>query len=174
MELARLSSYLPHSWARLLWINNMPSTTSWSAFLPAVLPPLQFTSHIPKSVFLKHWCHHILLCSRPVFPFPSRLSALARPQGPIITWPHAQLYSGFPAGTAQHMHSHLQASTSPVCLSWDTFCLFKCYLCLCSSSNSSWPRQPPGNLALNVSASKVEHTYTFSPVIVFSPPQKLA
>lgn len=70
----------------------------------------------------------------------TELSALAGPQGPFITWPlvRAQLYSDFPAGPTQHAHSHLRASASPVCLSWDTFCLLKSYLRLSSSFNSSW------------------------------------
>lgn len=82
IKLTRLSSYPPRFWARLLQMNTL-GTTSSSAILPTVPHPHpQSTPHIPKSIFLKHLCHHILFCSRPVFPFPSSLGTLAWYQGP--------------------------------------------------------------------------------------------
>lgn len=155
MELTNLSSYLPLSWARLLHTDTL-CATSWSAFLPTILHPHTLHVHLPEMLISFH--SPLLYLFTPShqawMPWPGP-RALSSP-GPIRP---TQLSSSFPAGAAQHTHSHLQAPTSPVCLSWDISYLLNSHLCLKSSSNSSWGlpdhAHPQGSSPLDVSAPKL-------------------
>lgn len=132
-------------------------------------------------------CHYVLLCSRPVFPFPSSLSASARPQGPFhhlapcfpntLASQQAQpntltltsgllpalfAYPEIPSAYSNPTSAYIQVPTPP--------------------ESSPDHASPQGFFPLNVSASKIEHTYLsvclfvlfcffFPPVFVFSSPQ---
>lgn len=158
MKLARLSSYLLHSWARLLQTINTLSTTFWLAFLPKVCHPhSQSMPHIQ--------CHYILLCSRPVFPFPSSLSASARPQGPFHHLAPCYLPNTLASQQAQPNTLTLTSGLLPALFAYPEIASAysnptSAYIQVPTPPESSPDHaSPQGFLPLNVSASKIEHTY---------------